>query len=212
MDPSESNLITVTTPSGTTTQKEGAKGIAGAVRQGAAQAASSASPNSGVGAAGLAGPAPPKMERTSISGGSSGVAANIAAQAPRLPSQPAASAMGPAAIRGGSPHRPSIPGIAGGISAPSPATPGAAAGAGVLSQSAGLPPHLDDPSRQPLGPGAPGADAAGNARTPLEFNHAINYVNKIKQRFSNDPETYKQFLEILQTYQKEGRAIQDVST
>ncbi|PWN17764.1 hypothetical protein BCV69DRAFT_285648 [Microstroma glucosiphilum] len=210
MDPSESNLITVTTPSGTTTQKEGAKGIAGAVRQGAAQAASSASPNSGAGAAGLAGPAPPKTERTSISGGSSGVAANIAAQAPRLPSQPAPSAMGPSGIRPGSPHRPSIPGIAGGITAPSPATPGAAAGAGVLSQSAGLPPHMDDPSRQPLGPGGPGADAAGNARTPLEFNHAINYVNKIKQRFSNDPETYKQFLEILQTYQKEGRAIQDV--
>jgi len=35
-------------------------------------------------------------------------------------------------------------------------------------------------------------------------------VNKIKNRFSNDPETYKQFLEILQTYQKEQRPIQDV--
>ena len=39
---------------------------------------------------------------------------------------------------------------------------------------------------------------------------AINYVNKIKNRFARDPETYKAFLEILQTYQKEGRAIQDV--
>lgn len=48
------------------------------------------------------------------------------------------------------------------------------------------------------------------ARPPMEFNHAINYVNKIKNRFVREPETYKAFLEILQTYQKEGRAIQDV--
>lgn len=48
-------------------------------------------------------------------------------------------------------------------------------------------------------------------RAPVEFNHAINYVNKIKQRFSNEPDTYKQFLEILQTYQKEQKPIHDVS-
>jgi paired amphipathic helix protein Sin3a len=48
-------------------------------------------------------------------------------------------------------------------------------------------------------------------RPPVEFNHAINYVNKIKQRFSNEPDTYKQFLEILQTYQKEQKPIHDVS-
>lgn len=47
-------------------------------------------------------------------------------------------------------------------------------------------------------------------RPPVEFNHAINYVNKIKQRFSADPDTYKQFLEILQTYQKEQRPIHEV--
>lgn len=44
----------------------------------------------------------------------------------------------------------------------------------------------------------------------MEFNHAINYVNKIKNRFVDDPETYKTFLEILQTYQKETRPIQEV--
>lgn len=44
----------------------------------------------------------------------------------------------------------------------------------------------------------------------MEFNHAINYVNKIKNRFTKDPETYKTFLEILQTYQKETRPIQEV--
>ncbi|CAG8581934.1 154_t:CDS:10 [Ambispora leptoticha] len=47
-------------------------------------------------------------------------------------------------------------------------------------------------------------------RGPVEFNHAINYVNKIKNRFSTEPDTYKQFLEILQTYQKEQKPIQDV--
>jgi paired amphipathic helix protein Sin3a len=53
-------------------------------------------------------------------------------------------------------------------------------------------------------------DDNGTRRAPVEFNHAINYVNKIKNRFSNDPETYKQFLEILQTYQKEQKPIQEV--
>lgn len=40
-------------------------------------------------------------------------------------------------------------------------------------------------------------------RGPEEFHHAIQYVNKIKMRFEDDTETYKQFLEILQTYRKE---------
>jgi histone deacetylase complex regulatory component SIN3 len=53
-------------------------------------------------------------------------------------------------------------------------------------------------------------------RTPggapmVEFNHAITFVNKIKNRFSGDQETYKQFLEILQTYQKETKDINEVS-
>lgn len=47
-------------------------------------------------------------------------------------------------------------------------------------------------------------------RGPVEFNHAISYVNKIKNRFAQQPEIYKQFLEILQTYQRESRPIQDV--
>lgn len=49
-----------------------------------------------------------------------------------------------------------------------------------------------------------------NKRGPVEFNHAISYVNKIKNRFSSAPEIYKQFLEILQTYQRESKPIQDV--
>lgn len=38
------------------------------------------------------------------------------------------------------------------------------------------------------------------------FNHALNYVNKIKHRFSSNPEIYKQFLEILHTYQRDQHA------
>ena len=44
---------------------------------------------------------------------------------------------------------------------------------------------------------------------PVEFNHAINYVNKIKNRFQGQPDVYKQFLEILHTYQKDQRAIKE---
>ncbi|KAI8084776.1 uncharacterized protein BX664DRAFT_267268 [Halteromyces radiatus] len=42
------------------------------------------------------------------------------------------------------------------------------------------------------------------------FNNAINYVNKIKNRFIDNPDAYKQFLEVLQTYQKEEQKIEDV--
>ncbi|KAK7044945.1 hypothetical protein R3P38DRAFT_3177166 [Favolaschia claudopus] len=42
-----------------------------------------------------------------------------------------------------------------------------------------------------------------------EFNHAIQYLNKIKQRYADDPNTYKQFLDILQTYQKKQKHLQD---
>ncbi|WAQ81543.1 hypothetical protein PtA15_1A885 [Puccinia triticina] len=45
---------------------------------------------------------------------------------------------------------------------------------------------------------------------PVEFNYAINYVNKIKHRFIDQPEIYKTFLEILQTYQRDGMAIDSV--
>lgn len=58
--------------------------------------------------------------------------------------------------------------------------------------------------------GVAGKDAGGEKRGPVEFNHAISYVNKIKNRFQDRPEIYKQFLEILQTYQRESKPIQDV--
>ncbi|OTB05118.1 hypothetical protein M426DRAFT_143786 [Hypoxylon sp. CI-4A] len=64
--------------------------------------------------------------------------------------------------------------------------------------------------------GSQGGPSSGNQqanmekRGPVEFNHAISYVNKIKNRFQDKPEIYKQFLEILQTYQREQKPIQDV--
>lgn len=47
-------------------------------------------------------------------------------------------------------------------------------------------------------------------KAPVEFNHAITYVNKIKSRFAGQPDTYKKFLEILQTYQKDQKPISEV--
>lgn len=76
------------------------------------------------------------------------------------------------------------------------ATTNAAYGMTMVSQAA---------SAQQENGGANGGD-----KKPVEFNHAINYVNKIKNRFSNEPDTYKHFLEILQTYQKDAKPIQEV--
>jgi len=47
-------------------------------------------------------------------------------------------------------------------------------------------------------------------KAPIEFDTAINYVTKIKTRFAKQPETYKAFLEILHTYQKERKTIKEV--
>jgi paired amphipathic helix protein Sin3a len=47
-------------------------------------------------------------------------------------------------------------------------------------------------------------------KEPIEFNHAITFVNKIKSQFANEPEVYKQFLDILQDYQKNQKPIQEV--
>ncbi|KAF5368328.1 hypothetical protein D9758_002152 [Tetrapyrgos nigripes] len=83
--------------------------------------------------------------------------------------------------------------------------------------------HAPIPYDQPFSPGFqqnPQTTAAANFLGALnnkntvekqqqEFNHAIQYLNKIKARYSDDTNTYKQFLDILQTYQKEQRHLQD---
>jgi paired amphipathic helix protein Sin3a len=99
---------------------------------------------------------------------------------------------------------PPVPSTAALASSAAIATPGAAS---LLSSH--LAPTQSHSATTPGGSNPAIQDGAAG-RPPMEFNHAINYVNKIKNRFVRDPETYKAFLEILQTYQKEGKAIQDV--
>lgn len=51
-----------------------------------------------------------------------------------------------------------------------------------------------------------------SGQQPVEFNHAITYVNKIKNRFHDQPDKYKRFLEILHRYQKEQKLSKDGSS
>lgn len=183
LDPNEGSLITVTTPNGTTTQSLGGAPIQAhaAPLPGAAAPAEPAVAPSG------AAPSHEYAERAAPP-----IAAHSAPGLPVRNTSPAPLRAAPA-----------------GTSAPAPVGvppyPGRAA-----------PPSYDMMGRGavPPAPGPPAAPLPSPMETaprpPVEFNHAINYVNKIKQRFGGDPDTYKQFLEILQTYQKEQRPIHEV--
>ncbi|KAF9015729.1 hypothetical protein BDQ17DRAFT_1341548 [Cyathus striatus] len=87
-------------------------------------------------------------------------------------------------------------------------------------------PPLMYPAGAPILPNLPGAPLSHrrcrvllgnlNNKNPAveqkpqeEFNHAIQYLNKIKARYADDPNMYKQFLDILQAYQKEQRHVHD---
>ncbi|GJQ13517.1 hypothetical protein GpartN1_g5308.t1 [Galdieria partita] len=48
------------------------------------------------------------------------------------------------------------------------------------------------------------------ANKPVELDQAIHYVKKIKQRFAMQPQVYRQFLDILHSYQKEQKSIKQV--
>lgn len=73
---------------------------------------------------------------------------------------------------------------------------------------AAQPPPSNPP---PLAASGPLSNSGVQPQPQPEFYHAIQYINRIKTRFADEPETYKQFLEILQTYQKEQRLLHDVS-
>ncbi|KAL5552983.1 hypothetical protein UlMin_040384 [Ulmus minor] len=47
-------------------------------------------------------------------------------------------------------------------------------------------------------------------KKPVEFDEAINFVNKIKTRFQGDDRVYKSFLDILNLYRKENKSITEV--
>ena len=210
-------LITVTTPSGTVSQMP-AGGFAAAIDQLAEQS----------GAAGG-----DRSRRTSPTRFGQTAPAPAAAPAQSLP--PLHSQLGT-----GSTYRPpsSRPGYRSGTTPPPPAAaasnavnasnrpapPNGSAAPGPLSipASSGNPTAPSGPSTpsaaQFLASGLGGHGASGPASAQnrgggpmVEFNHAIAFVNKIKQRFSDDQDTYKQFLEILQTYQRDTRDIQEVS-
>ncbi|KAH9636584.1 hypothetical protein HF086_002658 [Spodoptera exigua] len=67
--------------------------------------------------------------------------------------------------------------------------------------------HASGPgSAQPANPAHP---APAPPSQPVEFNHAIEYVNKIKSRFSRQPDKYKRFLEILHAYQRGHREMKE---
>uniref|UniRef100_A0A1A9WNV6 Paired amphipathic helix protein Sin3a n=1 Tax=Glossina brevipalpis TaxID=37001 RepID=A0A1A9WNV6_9MUSC len=71
--------------------------------------------------------------------------------------------------------------------------------------------HHISQAHQSMMMGETAATTGGQQQQPVEFNHAITYVNKIKNRFQNQPEKYKKFLEILHTYQKEQKVIKEGS-
>ncbi|KAM4677170.1 paired amphipathic helix protein Sin3a isoform 2-T3 [Discoglossus pictus] len=81
-------------------------------------------------------------------------------------------------------------------------------------------PSPRSPPAQPHTPGPlPHATPTATAVTPtmqnnqpVEFNHAINYVNKIKNRFQGQPDIYKAFLEILHTYQGKSDKLKELSS
>ncbi|CAH1832939.1 unnamed protein product [Saccharomyces cerevisiae] len=68
-----------------------------------------------------------------------------------------------------------------------------------------MPAHRQIPQSQSL---VPQEDVKKNV--DVEFSQAISYVNKIKTRFADQPDIYKHFLEILQTYQREQKPINEV--
>ncbi|KAJ3599472.1 hypothetical protein NHX12_033433 [Muraenolepis orangiensis] len=56
---------------------------------------------------------------------------------------------------------------------------------------------------------ATAASPPASEASPVEFDSAISYVNKIKNRFLDHPEIYRSFLEILHTYQKEQLEVKE---
>ncbi|KAH0526562.1 hypothetical protein TsFJ059_009865 [Trichoderma semiorbis] len=66
--------------------------------------------------------------------------------------------------------------------------------------------RTQEPSRndQPLDPNQP------SRQSPVDFNEALAYVDKVKVRFHSRPIMYKYFLDILQTYQRDMLPIREV--
>ena len=90
---------------------------------------------------------------------------------------------------------------------------------GIGGPSGGIPhgvpmgaPQQPQQQQQQQQPGGQGNGAPGQFKPPqqMQQQHAISYVTNIRNRFANEPETYRAFLKILHTYQKEQKGIKDV--
>ncbi|XP_067085881.1 paired amphipathic helix protein Sin3b isoform X1 [Osmerus mordax] len=96
-----------------------------------------------------------------------------------------------------------------------PAPSEAVASPESLSSSSGPPEapsrlSLPLPSRESQAqPPSSSVSPPASEPSPVEFDSAISYVNKIKNRFLDHPEIYRAFLEILHTYQKEQLEVRD---
>ena len=80
----------------------------------------------------------------------------------------------------------------------------------LIAPLPGHPPNAAVPNAPPLGIQQMGPGGVGQQARQPEFDHARNFVKKIKLRFSNQPTIYKSFLEILHTYHKEQHTIKGV--
>ncbi|PVU95697.1 hypothetical protein BB561_001661 [Smittium simulii] len=74
----------------------------------------------------------------------------------------------------------------------------------------GIPQYNHEVPNSPYNSSDPKLVLYPSKQQPMEFNHAINFVNKIKLRFAHDTERYSEFLDILQTYQREAGPIQEI--
>ena len=188
----------MTTPAGTTTHIEGKEEqpLAGRL------AAAGATTSSATVAAGAARPASPSERARARSPPRTGAATQVKQEA---------GAAKPAA--GGAASRPAT-GASGGAGATQAATGGATAERTSGANTPNAANALANAANQPAAPAAqlPRGQPAQQRHYMLEFNHAITFVNKIKTRYNTDTETYKQFLEILQTYQRDGREITEVGS
>uniref|UniRef100_A0A8C1R477 Paired amphipathic helix protein Sin3b n=1 Tax=Cyprinus carpio TaxID=7962 RepID=A0A8C1R477_CYPCA len=87
-------------------------------------------------------------------------------------------------------------------------SPPVASSSGPPEQSSRL--SLPLPSRESQSqPATTSVSPPTSEPSPVEFDSAISYVNKIKNRFLDNPETYRAFLEILHTYQKEQLEVKE---
>ena len=102
-------------------------------------------------------------------------------------------------------------GAGGGGGVPGQQGPGASGAAGMVGQQQPGGPGGVPPAGGGM-PGAPGGGPQQQQQQPgqMQQAHAIHYVTKIRNRFASEPDTYRSFLKILHTYQKEQKGIKEV--